>query len=111
MKPTITLFISLFVFFQLSAQITGSIRNSQNEPLPSVNIYFENTYNGTTSNEQGLYELSIPSKGKHTLVFQYLGFETIKKEIEINNNSLKLDVQLKEEKIQLNEVVIKSKEK
>jgi len=110
MKPKITLLISLFAFFQLSAQIQGTITNSKNEPLPSVSIYFENTYNGTTSNDQGLYELAIPTKGKHTLVFQYLGYETIKKEIEINHNLVKLDIHLKEENIQLNEITINSKE-
>ena len=110
MKPTFTLLITIFTFFQLSAQIQGTITNSKNEPLPSVSIYFENTYNGTTSNDQGLYELDIPSKGKHTLVFQYLGYETIKKKIDINNNLIKLDIHLKEENIQLNEVTINSKE-
>ena len=110
MKPTFTLLITIFTFFQLSAQIHGTITNSKNKPLPSVSIYFENTYNGTTSNDQGLYELDIPSKGKHTLVFQYLGYKTIKKEIEINNKSMKLDILLNEENIQLNEVTINSKE-
>ena len=110
MKPTFTLLITIFTFFQLSAQIQGTITNSKNKPIPSVSIYFENTYNGTTSNDQGLYELDIPSKGKHTLVFQYLGYETIKKKIDINNNLIKLDIHLKEENIQLNEVTINSKE-
>ncbi len=42
-----------------SAQVIGTITNTQNEPLPFVNILIENTYKGTTSNDDGYYELNI----------------------------------------------------
>ena len=47
--------ISLFSF----SQITGNVTGSSNETLAFVNIYIENTYKGTTSNEDGNYELML----------------------------------------------------
>ena len=110
MKKTTTLLLLFYISSQLSAQVKGTISNLQKQPLPYVSISIENTYNGTTSNEQGLYELPIYKKGTYTLVFQYLGYTTVKKEINIQSFPFLLNINLSEENIQLNEVVINSKE-
>ncbi|MGB2686009.1 MAG: carboxypeptidase-like regulatory domain-containing protein, partial [Olleya sp.] len=51
----LTLFtlVSSFAF----AQITGTVTSNQNDPLPVVNIFIENTYTGTTTNNDGNYIL------------------------------------------------------
>ena len=110
MAKITTLIFFTFISIQLSAQINGTIKNSKNETLPFVSVYIENTNTGTSSNEQGLYELPVLNKGNYTIVFQYLGYITLKKEIEINTLPFQLDVVLDEESIQLNEVTISSKE-
>lgn len=79
MKKNCTLLFFFYISFQLSAQIQGTVNNSKNEPLAYVSVYLENTHIGTTSNELGLYELNISKKGKHTIIFQYLGYKTLKK--------------------------------
>lgn len=110
MKKITTLIFFFYISFQLTAQIQGTVTNSKNESLSYVSIYIENTNTGTTTNEQGLYELPIKKKGKNTIVFQYLGYQTVKKVIDIETFPFKLSVSLQEEDIQLNEVVIGSKE-
>ncbi len=105
----LTLIVFLFSS-HLFSQIKGTVNNSKSEPLPYVSIYFENTSIGTTSNEDGVYEMPTTKKGKHTIVFQFLGYQTIKKTIEIHNFPFDLDVKLQMENIQLNEVVINSNE-
>lgn len=110
MNKLVSLFI-LFLFAKpINAQITGSVTNTQLLPLPYVSVYFENTSVGTTTNSNGLYELAVNKKGKHTLVFQYLGYKTLKKEIEITGVPLILNVILNEENIELKEITINSKE-
>ncbi|WP_264566869.1 DUF5686 and carboxypeptidase regulatory-like domain-containing protein [Flavobacterium sp. N3904] len=105
-----------FLFFFLLtglfgfAQIKGKITDEKGNPLPSVTIYEDNTYNGTTSNEQGYFELNTKKLGKHTIVFQFLGFKTQKKAIEINAFPYNLDIKLVEESFSLNEVVINPKD-
>ena len=92
----------------VSAQITGNITDSNNEPLPFVNILIENTYKGTTSNDDGYYELNISTPKTYTIVYSYLGYKTVKKNITIDKFPYQLDVTLAEESVSLNEVVIDS---
>ena len=63
------------------------------------NIFIENTYNGTTSNEDGYFELNISKTGNYTVVFQFLGYKTLLKKLEINQFPHVIDVVLKEENI------------
>lgn len=110
MTRTTTPLLFIFISVQLSAQVKGTIKSPKNETLPFVSVYIENTYTGTSSNEQGLYELPISKAGTYTLVFQNLGYVTLKKEVEIKTFPYELNVILNEESIQLNEVIISSKE-
>ena len=104
------LLVLFFCSLSVSAQLKGSITDQDNQPIPFVNIYIENSYTGTTSNEQGDYELVLSQPGTYNIVFQFLGFKTQTKTIEIKSFPYVLDVTLLEENISLNEVVISSKE-
>ena len=104
-----------FLFFlicslSVSAQLKGTITDIDNQPIPYVNIYLENTYTGTTSNDNGAYELAVSKPGKYAVVFQFLGYKTQTKTIEITQLPYALDITLLEENISLNEVVISSNE-
>ena len=63
--------ILLFTQFSFS-QVIGSVKDTNNIPLPYVNIYTEDGKNGTTTNEDGDFELRISEPGEYDLVFQYL---------------------------------------
>ncbi len=90
-------------------QVRGTVVDEKGAPLPFVNIFLENSYTATTSNELGKYELNLKSLGKHTILFQYLGYKTKKVSIDANQFPYNLDVSLEEENITLNEVVINPK--
>ena len=92
------------------SQITGSVTDASNESLAFVNIYIEGTYKGTTSNEDGNYELNITETGNYTVVFKFLGFKTEKKTIDITSFPFELNATLKEENVSLDEVVINANE-
>ena len=104
------LLISLLLPFLFFAQIKGTITDITGLPLALVSIYEENTYNGTSSNEQGIYELNIKKTGKHSIVFQYLGFKTQKITVTIDKFPYLLNIKLIEENLSLTEVVINTKE-
>lgn len=110
MKQLSTLFFFLCTVISVNAQLTGKITDTNNTPLPFVNIFIENTFTGTTSNENGLFELNLDSPKTYTIVFQYLGYKTIKKVIEIDRFPFQLNMVLTEEEVALNEVVINSEE-
>ena len=109
MKNSLTLFL-LFLSVSVSSQIKGKITDSKNNPLSFVSIYLDGTVTGTTSNEDGLYELPIKRAGNYTVVFQFLGFKTVKKSVKITSLPYRLNAKLVEEQITLTEVNINSKE-
>lgn len=103
-------FLLLFFAINASAQIKGKISDAKNEPLSFVSVYFDGTLTGTTSNDNGDYVLDINQKGKYTIVFQYLGFKTLKKQIEISEFPYELNVVLEEEKVELAEITVSTKD-
>lgn len=109
MKKTLLLLVVL-VSPILNAQITGKITDTKNEPLSFVSVYLDNTEKGTTSNDNGDYFLELNKLGKQMVVFQFLGYKTLKKEINITAFPFELNVQLQEENIQLDEISISTKD-
>ena len=104
-KKLLCLFFIAFGFFA-SAQIVGTIKNTKNEPLPFVNILIENTYKGTTSNDDGYYELNITKPKTYTIVYTYLGYKTVKKKVAIDKFPYEINITLEEESVSLGEVVV-----
>lgn len=92
-----------------NAQIKGTVIDEKGNPLPFVNIFEENTYNGTTTNDKGKFILTVKNENP-TIIFQYLGYKTIKKSITKNQFSEILTITLVEENIELKEVVINPKD-
>ena len=95
------------VFF---AQIIGKISDEKQNALPFVNVFVENTYNSTTANEVGKYILNINKPGNYAIIFQYLGYKTIKKTVTIEQFPFELNIIMAEENFTLNEVVINKKD-
>lgn len=73
----------LLLSVQLSAQETGSIlgkltdKDANNEPLTFANVLIKGTTKGTTSDFDGLYEIPDVEPGTYTVVFSFLGYETL----------------------------------
>ncbi|MGO3155366.1 MAG: carboxypeptidase-like regulatory domain-containing protein, partial [Mesonia sp.] len=98
----------LITSFSGFSQVVGKVTDEAGEPVPYVNIYLKDTYKGTTSNNEGNYKLDYEQTGTNTLVFQFLGFKTLEKEVNIERFPFILNVSLAEESTSLDEVVLKS---
>lgn len=76
-------FTFLFILVNVTAQDTGSIvgtltdKEVNEEPLAFANVLLKGTTKGTTSDFDGLYEISSIEPGTYTVVFSYLGYETV----------------------------------
>ncbi len=70
----------LFLLFILSAQviaqstITGKVTDENANPLENVSVVIKGTNNGTTTDANGTYRLSVTKISGNTLVFSYVGF-------------------------------------
>ncbi|MCI5081200.1 MAG: DUF5686 and carboxypeptidase regulatory-like domain-containing protein [Saprospiraceae bacterium] len=108
MKKCYLLFFCLMGFYgQINSQITGLITDQKGEPLPFATVYEKGTSKGTTSNVEGRYELNLP-KGKHEIVFQFVGYEQQVRNINYDGKRLELDVKLKEQAVELEEIVVQA---
>ncbi len=96
---------ALFIVTSISGQVVGIVSDQSGEPLPLVSIYVQGTSMGTTTNLEGQYVLKL-TPGNHTLVYQFIGYETVTKDIVLANDELRLDVVLSEERLLLQEVVV-----
>ncbi|WP_298782288.1 DUF5686 and carboxypeptidase regulatory-like domain-containing protein [uncultured Polaribacter sp.] len=106
----ITLLLSLFLTISIFSQVKGKITDANNKALSFVSVYLDKTVTGTTSNDHGDYVLNLKQKGKYTIIFQFLGYKTLKKEVKITSFPFELNVELEEESVQLSEVLISTKD-
>ena len=85
--------------------IRGRITDAKGEPIPFANIYIPQLSTGTTSNIEGKYELKLP-EGKTKILFQYLGYQTQTREVEIAKTFQEISIQLISQNYQIPEIKI-----
>ena len=90
----------------LFAQIRGTVTDKNGAPIPYTTIIIEGTYNGTSANDRGAYEITLKEKGKYTLIFQSLGYKTKKITSEIFSFPHIVNASLEDENYTLAEMVI-----
>ena len=92
----------LFVSVGLLAQqsVSGTVSDSDGNPIPGVSIVEKNTTNGTVSDFDGNFQLSVGENA--VLLFSYIGYITI----EQNATSASMSVTLEEDVAKLDEVVV-----
>ena len=86
---------------QQQKRIYGTVTDKEGETLPFVTVLVKGSNIGTTTDENGLYEIQV--NGDVTLIFSYIGF----KDYEISTaGKNKIDVVLLDESVKLDEVVV-----
>lgn len=101
---TLLTFFMLLTVFGLQAQnkvISGKIIDTSGEIMPGVTIIQKGTANGTASDIDGEYSLSVPEGA--TLVFSFIGYSSIVKTVGASNI---LDVTMQIDEAELDEVVV-----
>lgn len=112
-KTFLTTFLLLLGFFNLLAQtkftISGTIKDAATgEEIIGASVRLkEKPTVGAVTNEYGFYSLTL-EKGTYTLLFDYVGYQTIEKQIILDKNQ-QLDVPIAETAKQLETVVISAR--
>jgi hypothetical protein len=85
--------------------IKGSVTSTNGEPLPGVNVFIDQSIEGTVTGTDGAFKFATKLKGEQTLVFSLIGFET--KRVAINcDKEVNLTIALRECATELNTVSI-----
>jgi len=91
---------SAAVFAQI--EVTGTVSDDLGEPLPGAAVLVKGTANGTVTDLDGEYTITVPNQ-EATLVFSFLGFTNLE---EVVGNRTSIDVQLEQGVSGLDEVVV-----
>ena len=111
LKALICVEILVFVAFpttgftQQRYTLSGYLRDeSSGEALISASVYPEELKTGVGTNEYGFFSISLP-KGKYTFIFSYVGYQTIKKVLIIDQN-LQQNFSLSPHETEIDEIVV-----
>ncbi len=101
------------LFLSISGQnlsVSGYVQDEYSqERLIGVNLYIQGKSIGTSTNTFGFYSLSLPP-GDYNLVASFIGYESQVFPIKLDQENLKLDIELKESQTQLSEVTVTAQE-
>lgn len=88
---------------EMDEVVQGSVVDAVNgEQLPGVNILVKGTSTGTSTNQNGGFEVTVPSL-QDTLVFSYIGYIT--EEVPLNGRG-EIDVSLRPQAIEGQELIV-----
>jgi TonB-dependent starch-binding outer membrane protein SusC len=90
---------------QLQAQslaISGKVTDEQGAPMPGVNVIVKGTTNGTTTDVEGQYKLTV-NDANSTLVFSFIGY--VSDEVLVNGQTV-LNISMAPDILSLSEVVV-----
>ena len=105
MKQLILMLIIVTFHGILSAQtsVSGNVKNTADEPLPGVNIVIDGTTNGTITDVNGNYSLSVGMADNVRLIFSFIGYQT--QTVDLNGRT-RIDMVLEQSFQDLDEVVV-----
>ena len=101
LKVFLSMMLLLFAVWAQAQTVRGTVTDENGETLPGVSVLEKGTVNGTVTDIDGNYELSV-SQGA-ILQFSYIGFLTQEFIIE---QSRTLNVSMEEDVVGLEEIVV-----
>jgi iron complex outermembrane receptor protein len=98
--------VSILSFAQ-NASVKGLVKDADGQALYNASVTVEGKSKGAMTNEKGYYEISGLSAGTYTLIYRFMGMETVKQNIELQENqALIKDMTLQSKAKEENEVVV-----
>lgn len=104
-----TILTSSLMLAQHKSELKGIVRdNATKEPLSYVTIIVEPLKAGTTTDEEGRYQLSLPD-GDYTIKYSFIGYITESRDVKLDDTHKTLDILLKQDSKMLDEITISSR--
>ena len=98
------LFVTPAVFAQKNIQ--GKVTDHKGNALPGANVFLKGTYDGGTTDANGVFAFQTSESDTATLAASYVGFEVFEKKINLKESIPVMTIKLEELANELNTVVI-----
>lgn len=89
---------------QSKLRVFGYVIDNNNRGIELANVYLDKTTVGTTTNQNGYYELSTTVKDSVTIVFSLLGYETIRHTLYPKQAVMQISVELRPTSTQIQDL-------
>ncbi|PXV69119.1 TonB-linked SusC/RagA family outer membrane protein [Dysgonomonas alginatilytica] len=98
------LFLGFVSVASMQAQmtITGTVTDSQNEPMTGISVILKNTTKGTITDLDGTYSITVPDN-KSVLVYSFISYKT--KEVVVGTQRV-INIKLEDDAAALDEVIV-----
>ncbi len=110
LKTIFTLiFIIFFYFFsygQKRAKISGTVADTDANPLELAMVRVTGTVNGTLTDEKGHYTLYVSTKDSCSLTISCIGYRTITKTLPVVEDGMRVNIRLVNSDVELQEATV-----
>lgn len=104
-KITIGLFF-LALSTLAQTKVSGVVKDEKGGIIPGVNVFIQDTYDGTSSDFEGRFSFTTEETGEKILVASFVGYKQFQQHVTLTKQSLEIIIELREEINQLDAVVI-----
>ncbi|MDR3653344.1 MAG: carboxypeptidase-like regulatory domain-containing protein [Paludibacter sp.] len=109
MKYKIFILLSILLFSmgvsaQSKVRVYGYVIDTNNRGIEFANVHFEHSDTGTSTNQNGFYELTMNVKDSATLIYSMVGYQTIRYTIHPQKQVIQISVELQTLSKQMGEV-------
>ncbi|HZB13949.1 MAG TPA: TonB-dependent receptor, partial [Chryseolinea sp.] len=87
-------------------KISGRVIDVSGDPIPGVNVFLADTYDGTSTDANGRFEFETPQQGKQLLTARFIGYKEFIQEVQIANKNYEITIKLVEAINELQAVTI-----
>jgi len=95
-KVLITVLLLFPLFISQAQVLRGRITDSNGVPMPAASVYIAELRQGTTSNNDGHYEISL-APGSYTVNYQFLGYVPVTRQYSLSGEDIISDITLTEQ--------------
>ncbi len=100
------IFSCCILIVQAQSMITGTVKDKEGTPISFATVYLDETFEGSSTDLNGSFEIKASEHGTFTLVASSVGFETSKQLIAVKGNPVAVDIILQNADKVLGPVVI-----
>ena len=88
-------------------RLYGYVLDTDNRSIELANVYIEGTTVGTTTNQNGYYDITVEMGDTIVMVYSMIGYETIRQQLYTRNDVLGVNVVLPTNEEMLSEVTVR----
>lgn len=105
-KIILALILGLSAISYGQNKLSGTISDSNNQPLAGVSVYAPELHKGTTTDANGNYTFSNLPAGNLNIIFSFVGYNTVNQSIAISEKETLLDFSMQPSIHQMDEVIV-----